>query len=75
MTTDPRLTPTERDALARLLVGTRKGGEGWHRESVDALRVERMLGNGETLSAADESLLDYALRMQDRALPKPLIPQ
>lgn len=27
MTTDPRLTPLERDALARLLVGTRKGGE------------------------------------------------
>lgn len=66
MTTDPRLTPTERDALARLLVGTRKGGEGWHPESSAAAQVRDILEAGETRDERDERLLETALRMMDR---------
>lgn len=64
---DPRLTPTERAALARLLVSERKGGAGWHRESPAAAQVRDILEAGRTRDDDDERLLETALRLADRA--------
>lgn len=63
---DPRLTPTERAALERLLVSTKRGGEGWHKESPAAAQVRDILEAGETRNEADERLLEKALQMAGR---------
>jgi hypothetical protein len=64
---DPTLTPTERAALARLLVSERKGGAGWHRESPAAAQVRDILEAGRTRDERDERLLETALRLADKA--------
>lgn len=64
---DPRLTPTERGALERLLVSDRQGGAGWHRESSAAAQVRDILDAGQTRDDADERLLDTALRLAAQA--------
>ena len=64
--TDPRLTPTERAALQRLLATRSKGGEGWHPESSASEQVRDILAAGETRDDRDEAMLNLALRLQER---------
>lgn len=63
---DPHLTPTERTALEWALKSERKGGGGWHRQSVDGERAASILAAGLTRNDGDETILNHAFRDMER---------